>query len=137
MAEETVTDEIVEDEIVEDEIVEEMVISKDDYKKLRATGSMSAGGWKFSVAKYIMDNQGCTDLEAYDGSGGNPLNSKLEPISDKGKKNNIASAYTHLRDAGYDIKKENNKIYCLTKPKGKDAFIVLPDQIARYKRLIG
>lgn len=140
MAKETVTDEIMEDEANDaaapEEIVEDVVISKDDYKKLKASNSTAGGGWKYSVARYVMDNQGCSDIEAYDGSGGRKTNTAGKPVTEKQKVNNIASAYTHLRDAGYMIKKEDSKIYCLTQPRGKD-IILCKDQKDRYTRLMG
>ena len=88
-----------------------MKISQDQINKIRKA---SSGNWKVQLVSYLKDNQGVKELKLYNDTRPDRLD-----ISEAKKRHNLASQYTYLRDEGYLVVKEEDKVFLLTEPSDK------------------
>ena len=88
-----------------------MKISMEQISKIRKANS---GNWKMQLVNYLKEHQGVDEIKLYDAT--RPENKDLAVPK---KKHNLASQYTYLRDEGYLVIKEDDKIFLLTEPSDK------------------
>lgn len=108
---------------------EKMTLTADQMKKIR---SARKGNWKASIVEYLKTNNGSDEISIYDAT--RPDNRDL-PKAKKVK--NLASQYTYLRDEGYLVTKEEDKVFLLVEPGVKKGeFNVIEGQEDRIKRFL-
>lgn len=86
-----------------------MKITAEQFNKLRATSK--SGNWKNDIIEYLKANQGVKELKLYNDTRPDRLD-----ISETKKRHNLASQYTYLRDEGYLVQKQEDKVFLLTEP---------------------
>jgi hypothetical protein len=89
-----------------------MKITADQFNKLRTTSK--SGNWKKDIVDYLKGNQGVAELKLYNDTRPDRLD-----ISEAKKRHNLASQYTYLRDEGYLVQKQDDKVFLLTEPSDK------------------
>ena len=110
---------------------EPMVINSEQFKKVRG-GSSST--WRTSIISHLKENQGIEEIALYKATyNGNKVTDQVNKI-----RHNLASQFTYMRDDGYAVVKEDNKVYLLTEPNPgqKGTFLVIKGQEERAKRLL-
>lgn len=106
-------------------------INTDQMKQLRGSNAKT---WKLVIADYLAEHQGTEEIALYNATRPDRLN-----IPDRQKIKNLASEYTYLKDAGYMLQKEDNKVFLLAKPipGNKEEFDVLPGMEQRVADALG
>jgi hypothetical protein len=111
-------------------MTDKMTIDATQFNKLRATSK--GGNWKQDIVNYLIKNQGVQELKLYNDTRPDRLD-----LPENKKKHNLASQYTYLRDEGYLVQKEDDKVFLLTKPsKEAGRFEAIPGMESRLKALL-
>lgn len=105
--------------------------------KKEAQSKTGSNKWRPSIIKYLRDNQGATLAQLVKST--HPSKVDITKKADEAKRmqHNFASQKTYLKDEGYVVAVEEEKIYLVTEPDPKDkaSCFIIEGQEDRYDRL--